>query len=89
MALVGEGLVAELEVALVGSLAGVEPVVGFEVTFFEEGLPTAWVRAVEVSLADVLLNVDVQPLDLRVRHLAPRVGALELPLISVNFFMNS
>ena len=29
VALVGEGLVTELEVALVGSLAGVEPVVGF------------------------------------------------------------
>lgn len=88
VALVREGLVAEVVVAFVGSFAGVQSVVSLKITFLEEGLPTAWVRAVEVPLADVLLYVHVQALHFGVRHPASRVGALELSHISVDFLMD-
>ena len=88
MALVREGLVAEVVVAFVGSFAGVQSVMGLKITLLEEGLPTARVRAVEVPLADVFLYVHVQPLHFGVRHPTTRVGALELSHISVDLLMD-
>lgn len=66
------------EATLVRFLTGVQPDVRLEIAFLVKRFAAAFVRALEVSDALVLLKVNLQSLDAAVRLVAVWIRALEL-----------